>query len=198
MDGGYYAIKGFEYQIDKTLYEVLTINNDEAIIRLEQIQDINTDDFVMQVKYKEASKFTPSIIREPIVQLIEEYISNSNLNYILYCYFFDENGYDENVDLTFLNKILGREKDKFSDNIKTNFLTKFKLKFSEEFHNQYLSVLQKLNELSFCNTIDEAQYYYSILVDYLRKKVVNNSPTQLNARQVNKKEILLHLNNDED
>lgn len=24
MDGGYYAIKGFEYQIDKTLIEVLT------------------------------------------------------------------------------------------------------------------------------------------------------------------------------
>mgnify|MGYP001492866254 CR=1 FL=1 len=56
MDGGYYAIKGFEFQIDKTLEEVLNASENNLAIRLEQIQDIDSDDFVMQVKYKEATK----------------------------------------------------------------------------------------------------------------------------------------------
>ncbi len=195
MDGGYYAIKGFEYQIDKTLLEVLTANSEDAVIRLEQIQDIDSDAFVIQVKYKEASKLTPSLIRKPVVQLIEEYNTNPSKEYILYCYFADNNGHTENVDLDFLNKILGSQKDNYSDNIKNNFLRNFKLCFSPEFQSQYESVLQNLQRLPFCNSNDDAQYYYSILVDYLRKKVVNNAPENTSLRQVTKEELLKHLNN---
>lgn len=195
MDGGYYAIKGFEYQIDKTLLEVLTTNSDDTIIRLEQIQDIDTDAYVIQVKYKEAAKLIPSVIRKPVVQLLDEFNINPSKEYILYCYFADNNGHTENVGLEFLNKILGIEKDNFSDTNKTNFLRKFKLKFSPEFQSQYESVLRNLQHLSFCNSVDEAEYYYSILVDYLRKKVISNGPANANLRQVTKIELLKHLNN---
>ena len=92
MDGGYYAIKGFEYQIDKTLLEVLSSSDADAVLCLEQIQDINNGDFVMQVKYKESAKLTPSVIRKPIIQLINEYNSVPTKKYILYCYFGDTNG----------------------------------------------------------------------------------------------------------
>lgn len=195
MDGGYYAIKGFEYQIDKTLLEVLLTSNNDSVIRLEQIQDIDTDAYVIQVKYKEATKLTPSVIRKPIVQLIEEFITTPNRDYILYCYFADNNGYTEDVDLEFLDRILGGEKDNFSDNIKANFLGKFKLSFSPEFQSQYESVLQTLQNLPYCSSVDDAQYYYSILVDYLRKKVINNVPNNAGLRQVTKIELLSHLNN---
>lgn len=195
MDGGYYAIKGFEYQIDKTLLEVLDASDNQSVVRLEQIQDINTDDFVMQVKYKEASKLIPSVIRKPIIQLIEEFRSEPNKEYILYCYFADNNGYSEDVDSDFLDKILGVKKDDFTETLKRNFLKHFQLRFSPEFHNQYETVLQKLQEYSFCSSLDVAQYYYSILVDFLRKKVINNPPNDINARQVTKNEILIYLNN---
>jgi PBP1b-binding outer membrane lipoprotein LpoB len=195
MDGGYYAIKGFEFQIDKTLLEVLTTTDNQSIVRLEQIQDIDTDDFVMQVKYKEASKLNPSVIRKPIVQLIEEYSSVPNKDYILYCYFEDNNGYSEEVDSELLERILGVKKDDFTDALKRGFLNKFQLRFSPEFHSQYESVLEKLQELPFCSSLDEAQYYYSILVDYLRKKVINNPPSNIGSRQVTNDEILTHLNN---
>src|SRR5690554_1136089 len=195
MDGGYYAIKGFEFQIDKTLLEVLNTSDNQSVVRLEQIQDIDTDDFVMQVKYKEASKLNPSVIRKPIIQLIDEYNSDPSKDYILYCYFADNNGYSEDVDSEFLDKILGVKKDDFSSAIKNGFLNKFQLRFSPEFQSQYESVLQKLLELSFCRSLDEAQYYYSILVDFLRKKVINNPPSDISSRQVTKDEILTHLNN---
>lgn len=195
MDGGYYAIKGFEYQIDKTLLEVLTTNSDDSVIRLEQIQDIDTNEYVMQVKYRESVKLTPSVIRKPIIQLIEEYTSNPNKFYILYCYFMDNNGYNENVDAEFLDKILGVDKDKFSVSQKNMFLTKFTLRFSPEFQTQYESVLKKLQNFSFCNSTEEAEYYYSILVDFLRKKVINNPPENISSRQVTKCELLQYLNN---
>lgn len=195
MDGGYYAIKGFEYQIDKTLLEVLSASTNDLVVRLEQIQDIDTDDYVMQVKYKEATKLNPSVIRKPIIQLIEEFKLDSNKVYILYCYFADNNGYTETVDTEFLDKILGLEKDNYGDDLKKNFLTKFKLRFSPEFQNQYESVLTNLVELPYCNSTEEAQYYYSILVDFLRKKVITNPPDESGSRQVTKGELLMHLNN---
>jgi len=193
MDGGYYAIKGFEYQIDKTLIEVLTARDHESVICLEQIQDINTDDFVMQVKYKESAKLMPSVIRNPIVQLISEYNSVPTKNYILYCYFGDTNGYSETVDIDFLNEILGSESKKFDTPTKEQFLTKFKLCFSEDFQTQFLDVLSKLQGLGYCNTKEEAIYYYSILEDYLRKKVVNHPPADMANRKVTKNEILEYL-----
>ena len=79
-DGGYYAIKGFEYQIDKTILEILK-GDDETTICLEQIQDINSDNYVMQVKYKETQKYTPSKIRNPVIQLMEEVFANIVLKF---------------------------------------------------------------------------------------------------------------------
>ena len=172
MDGGYYAIKGFEFQIDKTLEEVLNASENNLAIRLEQIQDIDSDDFVMQVKYKEATKLNPSVIRQPIIQLIKEYRSEPDKDYILYCYFANNNGYTEDVDSELLDKILGIKKDDFTDELKKGFLNKFQLRFSPEFQEQYESVLKLLQNFSFCNSLEEAQYYYSILVDYLRKKAM--------------------------
>ena len=62
MNGGYYAIKGFEYPIDKSIHEVLSCNDLNQEVAIEQIQDLNTDSFVMQIKYKKASKLIPSVI----------------------------------------------------------------------------------------------------------------------------------------
>ena len=193
MDGGYYAIKGFEYQIDKTLFEVLTAIDEDSEICLEQIQDINTADYVMQVKYKESAKLTPSVIRKPIIQLINEYRSEPTKKYILYCYFGDTNGYSEAVDIDFLNEILGTESSNFDTRTKEQFLAKFKLCFSEDFQSQFQCVLTKLQELSYCNTQEEAIYYYSILEDYLRKKVVNHPPADMANRKITKNEIFEYL-----
>ena len=195
MDGGYYAIKGFEYQIDKSILEVLSCNDLNQEVAIEQIQDLNTDSFVMQIKYKEASKLIPSVIRKPIIQLIEEFKNDPTKDYILYCYFSDLNGYSSNVDSAYLDNILGKESSNYSVQDKTQFLLKFKLIFSETFHNQFQSTLVKFQEFDFCSSKDEALYYYSIVTDYIRKKVVNNPPSQLQNRKVTKKEVSEYLAN---
>ena len=55
-DGGYYAIKGFLYQFDVTIQEILV--NAEKDVQFEQIQDINYDDYVIQIKHKETQEYS--------------------------------------------------------------------------------------------------------------------------------------------
>ena len=90
VDGGYYAIKGFAFQFDRTILEIFNATDDKEMVSLENIQDINTDSFVMQVKYRESQDFSESKIREPVLQLIEEHSKATNRKIVLYCHFRDK------------------------------------------------------------------------------------------------------------
>ena len=76
-DGGYYAIRGFLYQYDKYIWELLNSSSDTSI-NIENIQDIDSDNYVMQVKYRESINYSPSVIKEPIKKLIEVFTKNKN------------------------------------------------------------------------------------------------------------------------
>ena len=75
-DGGYYAIKGYIYQFDKTLIDVLENPNTE--VEFEQKQDISYQDFVIQVKHKETQNYYNSTIRKPVIQLIDLFEKNQS------------------------------------------------------------------------------------------------------------------------
>lgn len=87
-DGGYYAIKGFLYQFDITLLEIL--NNPGTRVQFEQIQDINYDNYVIQVKHKETQDYSDSKIRKPIMQLIDIFNQDNSKKLNLYCHFKDQ------------------------------------------------------------------------------------------------------------
>lgn len=191
-NGGYYAIKGFEYQIDKAILDILSCKNKNDKIGIEQIQDINSDNYVMQVKYRETQKYSPTKIKAPIIQLIEEFSKNLEGNsskiYYLYCYFLNKNEGVENVDLAYLKRILGRKDKDFNENLKLNFLNNFQLVFSPTFQGQFENVISKIKE-TFCSgkAFEEAVFYYANISNYLRKIVItNNDPLK---RVCSKKEI---------
>ena len=52
-DGAYYAIKGFIYQFDKTILEILNQNDENKFVKIEQEQDLEYENYVVQVKYYE-------------------------------------------------------------------------------------------------------------------------------------------------
>jgi hypothetical protein len=87
-DGGYYAIKGFLYQFDKTLIEVVT--NPQSKIAFENKQDIDYDDFVLQVKHKETQEYSHSKIRKPVEKLIGLFHCDPTKKLCLYCHFKKE------------------------------------------------------------------------------------------------------------
>jgi hypothetical protein len=206
MDGGYYAIKGFEFQIDKTILELFEADNESKSINLEQIQDINTSDYVMQVKYKETQTYSPSKIREPLIQLIEEFQNNKTSNYFLYCHFSDKIEQKTSLSSAELDEVLKIsikpnsskklkatkvKADSFTVDQKKDFLKKFNIVFAPSFQTQFEAVISEIKNLSFCNTDDEAVFYYSNITDFLRKLVVKN-PIVKN-RKCTRKEILNYI-----
>lgn len=200
-DGGYYAIKGFAYQIDKTILELLNTTNENEKIYIEQIQDISLNDYVIQVKYKETAKLVSSQINKPISQLIEEYKKNNQRKYILFVYFADLNGYDNKVDQNkkiikeTLDELLGNKKNDFTEQEKINFVNNFYLNFAPEFQTQFNNILIGLKEKGFGNTDDEAVFYYANISDYIYKKVCNNPTADIQNRTCTQKEIFDYLKN---
>jgi len=199
-DGGYYAIKGFEYQIDKTIILLLESSDSDNYINIEQIQDINSSDFVMQVKYKETQKFIPSKIKKPIIQLLNEFVLSTEKIYHLYCYFQDLNGYDTLVDkdnmitIDGLNTILGNKKDDFSESVKIKFVENFRLVYSPTFQEQFIKAIALLKSQTFIgDSDDEAIFYYANVANFLRKLVIEN--TDPNSRKCTKNQLLEYLNN---
>ncbi|MFT6960399.1 MAG: hypothetical protein ACJAWV_000096 [Flammeovirgaceae bacterium] len=191
MDGGYYAIKGFEYQIDKNILEILKETDVNKTINIEQSQDIDTADFVMQVKYKEATKFTPSTIKKPVVQLIDEHIKNNSKQYILYCYFKDFNGYTES---TSIDLILGSSKANYTQKQKTDFEKSFKLNFAPQFDIQLEQTIREIQNLNYNE--DESIIFHSRASNFLRNLVVDNSPNQISNRTCTKKDLIELFKND--
>ncbi len=186
-DGGYYAIKGFEFQIDKTILELFKAD-DATPICLEQIQDINTNDFVMQVKYKETQKYTPAKIKEPVIQLIKEYQKVPTKKYYLYCYFNDVKEEIKNIKSSDLDRILGNKTDDFFKSHKDGFVSNFELHFSKSFQDQFIQAVEIIGENASCSNFDEALVHYGSIANHLRKIVTNNSDIQ--KRTCTKSEIL--------
>ena len=200
-DGGYYAIKGFAYQIDKAILELLNTDDENKNINIEQIQDINLNDSVIQVKYKETAKLVPSQVNNPISQLIEEFKINKTKKYILYAYFSDLNGYKEKVDIDkkiskdTLDELLGSLKDSFTEQEKTDFVNNFNLDFSPQFQTQFNDVILKLKEKDFGNTNEEIVFFYANISDFLYKLVTNNPTTEIQNRTCTQKEVFDYLKN---
>lgn len=192
MDGGYYAIKGFEYQVDQTILNILEKTDESEYVSIEKIQDIDTSTYVIQVKYKETQVFYPSSIKKPVIQLIEEFKKAPDKEYYLYAHFKDKNGYDETIKI---DSILGSYKNNYSTSDKTRFRAKFKLIFAPNFQEQFEKVINKLIDEEFAKTKDEAVIYYSNIVDYLRKVIINNPPSQKTERKANKKEVFDLISN---
>lgn len=90
------TIKGFLYQFNVTLKELLT-SSDDCSVTIEGIEDIDvstpTKKKTIQCKYHESNnKFSISLIAKPILQMLLHYSKNqdSNIQYILYAHFPNE------------------------------------------------------------------------------------------------------------
>ncbi len=206
-DGGYYAIKGFAFQFDKTILELFNEPDENTSINIEQIQDISGENFVMQVKYKEQQDYSDNKIKEPVIQLIEEFQKDQTKEYILYCHFRDISPKVEVIGLPKLNNILSlstgksKESEKINRRIndliptlKNDFITKFKLIFAPTCDAQFVQVLTKLKALHFIGKNDDlAILFYSNIVDYLKRIIVNNTnPTE---RKCSRKQLLDYIKN---
>ncbi|MFL0584848.1 hypothetical protein ACH0B6_20015 [Solibacillus silvestris] len=174
-DGGYYAIKGFLYQFDLTLTEI--ISNPGIHINFEGQQDIDYEDYVIQVKHKETAKFSLSKVKSAIIQLFQLSIINSNKKFKLYSHFKDKDpGVNEKliekISLEQLNNILGlnnykeKEKEIFIDNFEIVFLHDF-----DESFNNLINLIKKKYNLE---NNEMAIYYHAIFQSELTQLAIKS------------------------
>lgn len=195
MDGAYIALRGYKFQFDKTILEIL--DNPAKQIKIEQLQDYGYDDYYVQVKYHNTD-YTKSQqkqkIKKPILQLIEQFKKNKTQKFILFIYL---KGIKPNKTtlskVSELDAIIGN-KVKFTTTEKEDFIKSFTLIFADDFENQYNSVIQKIKS-SYSKTLEEAEIYYSVISSYLLDIVINNPPINSIARVTTKSEIDLLIEN---
>ncbi|WP_017415091.1 hypothetical protein [Clostridium tunisiense] len=174
-DGGYYAIKGFLYQFDKTMIELIK-NNENTVVCIEKIQDINYENHIIQVKHKETADFSNSKVRDPIIQLLELYSKGSSRKFCLYGYFKDmKPNVLKFTKIEQLDEILKyRDTTKtaelqvrFPQDLREGFINNFTLCFGENFENQFKYLVGEIKQYFGLKTIDDAIIYHSLIREKL-------------------------------
>jgi len=192
QNGGYYAIKGFTYQFDKSLLEVF--NNPTYDVEVEQVQDICVNSYYIQVKYKETQSYSGSKIKPAIVQLLDCFLDDKSKKFKLYCYFRDRSSQKVILDEKSLDQILGSSNSAYTKNDKKLFLNNFILEFSENFEKQFGILIKLIKSCFQLKTEEEAMTYHAIFRANLFDIVIKKSPKQ---RVINFQKLKDGINNKE-
>lgn len=184
-DGGYYAIKGFLYQFDKGIIELLSVGGSQEIF-IEHTQDINYQNYVLQIKHKETSKYSNSKIREPIIKLLEIYNNDTSKKFCLYAYFKDKApakiSYSSIEDLKKVLKYQDKGKteklyEKYNDKVLLGFIKNFELIFSEDYTKQFKKTIELISEK--WDIDDEvAVVYHSLIRNYLMNLAIKSDKSE--------------------
>jgi hypothetical protein len=98
------TITGYFYQFDKTILELLSLENNSESICIEGIEDIDVigagSTSAVQCKYYAKTEYTPSVIKKPIKLMLEHFAKNkeSGIQYHIYGHY--KSGQDKFKNLT--------------------------------------------------------------------------------------------------
>ena len=144
------TIKGYFYQFDKSILEILEQSNETDMVTIEGIEDIdieNSDERnFIQCKYYEKTDFDNSIIRKPIQLMFRHYLENrtepkdKNFTYRLYGYY--KKGHEKLLELT-------------TENLKTYFLDFSNFGVIDESGNSNYQIKNKKGEVIFEETVED-------------------------------------------
>lgn len=144
------TIKGYFYQFDKSILEILEQSNETDMVTIEGIEDIdieNSDERnFIQCKYYEKTDFDNSIIRKPIQLMFRHYLENrtepkdKNFTYRLYGYY--NKGHEKLLELT-------------TENLKIYFLDFSKYGVIDESGNSNYQIKNKKGEVIFEETVED-------------------------------------------
>ena len=112
------TIKGYIYQFNKSILEILRMSNDDSLILEGVIEDIDilshTSTTTIQCKYHEDKKYRISSVATPIIEMLCNYCKSSyvgkEIRYVLYAFFADNvDSIDVSEFENFLNTTQDRE-----------------------------------------------------------------------------------------
>lgn len=214
------TIRGYLYQFDNTILQILNNEDENSSFTIEGVEDIDIEQLgeetlAIQCKYYEKSEFTPSKIKEAITWMVKDFSNriNDKKNLIQYKLFGHyQSGQEklpdpisvEYLKEKFLTSRTQEKKDKpsvtteihvdlgLNDEILTVFLSKLTLDIDgPTLDQQHESIQQKFNELGICSASD-AQFFYAKSLYIIRNLAKNQLEIE---RKITKNEFIEKLNN---
>jgi hypothetical protein len=193
-----HGIKGYIYQFIKTIDLILQLTN-QSKITVEGHEDIDINSInkstLIQCKYHEAQRFSPSRVYKPIGEMIKHFLnSQSKTKYWLYAHFGKNPPKDADwITIGFLRKALSAISSTISvqDKQLTDFLRQFEFIHGDKFEIIESKVKTSLRDALSCSNNDVEYYYYNNAINYIAELSTQND---INRRSINKKDFLNKIN----
>ncbi|MGI4791071.1 MAG: hypothetical protein ACRYFS_19770 [Janthinobacterium lividum] len=172
------TIKGYCYQFDKTIVELLRANETDTVT-VEHIEDVNlTGDqeiVATQCKYVPASNLTDSVIREPVSRMLDDFIERAGgalpIRYRLYAHFGGSPVVPAERTVAWVKNVLTynrqgkrvrhHEERGISDGTLQDFLDHFTIELGPDFDEQQKSALRLLAARFRCTGMEGDHLYYN-------------------------------------
>jgi len=214
------TIKGYLYQFDYSIKQILELESKADTILIEGIEDIDinttTETMAIQCKYYEKTEYNHSVIAKPIRLMLSHYKklkdnSKPFLNYMIYGKY--KSG-QEKLILPLNHKYLIKHfltytKDKkrkyhhtelgLSENDLDNFILLLKVDVNaEEYKEQHQSIINLLKDNFACTEIEAEEYYYNNALKIIcnlaiKDKASNRKISKCDLlKQIDKKEFLFN------
>ncbi|MEZ8012362.1 MULTISPECIES: DUF4297 family anti-phage-associated protein [Vibrio] len=202
------TIRGYCYQFDKSILELMKLSEGSDSIEVEGIEDVdvkvNDETTAVQCKYYENTDYVPSVIAKPIRLMLEHFKSNPTSINKYHIYGHYKSGHEKLVlpiTLTYLKeKFLTYKKDKIEIReyerlgIDDSDLNKFLLKLSIDinatsFDKQQEEVITCLSKYFDCDR-DIANHYYNNAFTVVKELGCNHI-----SRQITKQNFVNEIDN---
>lgn len=187
-EGGKHAIKGFLFQFDKTIIEIL--ENPNKVIYFEQEEDVFYEGYYIQIKHRENSKYYPSSIRPATKELLHLFRSYPESYFCLYCYFNDKTPQSYKPTVDELKTIVNCEVD---EQLLNDFEKHFKVIFTKNYSDQFSQTLTLIKE-KLCVSKELAVIYHSVI----RSHLLDLSIKEKTDRKISFRELSNHVTTAQD
>lgn len=213
-------IKGYFYQFDYSILNLLNLGQPEASIQIECIEDVDihtaTETTAIQCKYYSKTEYNHSVIKEPLMFMLTHFADvkagrTPSIKYFLTGYY--KSGQDKlkrPIDIDFLkNNFLTYTRTEEINNVKTKvthyhyielglddndlqgFLTQLNIDLNgQEFESQYNSIISKLRIQFGCSEFVAEYFFYNNALRVIRQLAIKDNPSD---RLLSKRAFLDHI-----
>jgi hypothetical protein len=208
------AIKGYFYQFDYSIEQLLNLHDLDSEVTIEGIEDIDIESSsnftAIQCKYYSKTEYNHSIIAKPIRLMLEHFSKvkkghTEPLKYHLYGHYKSgQKKLIQPIDVTYLkDKFLTYKESKIqvkhhenlnlTDKDLEGFIELLSININaESYSNQYSNIISSLASQFSCDDFDAEYFFYNNALNEIRKIAIEGD---VKNRKITKKEFLNRINN---
>ncbi|MEN8134003.1 MAG: DUF4297 family anti-phage-associated protein [Thermodesulfobacteriota bacterium] len=207
------TIKGYFYQFDYSILQLLSLSNDTDEIVVEGVEDIDIatslETIAIQCKYYSKTEYNHSVISKPIRFMLSHFGKAKSehkpqIKYHLYGHY--KSGHNKltlPIDVNFLKdkflsyKVDGTQKKHhedlgLNDRELQNFLDTLSIDINaKEYLEQFDDIISLLKGTFSCDLFDAEYYFYNNALNEIRKIAIENN---INDRKISKQDFLKRIN----